>query len=155
MSTQENIALIARIFEEVWNQGHLDRIDHYMSPNYVDHEIGVSPVGPVASSTANPQDRLAEEKAKVRIYRAAFPDLHFMIDDQMAMGDQVVIRWTVSGTLLGPLGHIPPTGKKASVQGVNIDRVENGKVVEGWSFFNMLSVLQQVGALPTPQPAKA
>ncbi len=151
MSTQENKALIARIFEEVWNQGNLDRIDRYMSPNYDDHETGVSPVEPVT----NEHDNLAEEKAKVLIYRATFPDLHFTIDDQLAVGDQVVTRWTVSGTLLGPLGRIPLTGKKASVQGVNIDRVENGKVVEGWSFFDMLSVLQQVGALPSPQPAKA
>lgn len=151
MSTQEYQALIVRVFEEVWNQGDLDHIDQYMSPNYVDHDTGVSPVGPVE----NTPDRLAEEKAKVGIYRSAFPDLHFTIDDQLAVGDQVMTRWTVSGTLLGPLGHIPPTGKRASVQGVNIDRIENGKVVEGWSFFDMLSVLQQVGALPIPQPAKA
>ncbi len=150
MSAQENQALIARIFEEVWNQGNLDRIDQFMSPNYVDHDTGVSPIGPVA----NAPGLLAEEKAKVRIDRTAFPDLHFTVDDQLAVGDQVVTRWTVSGTLLGPLGQIPPTGKKASVQGVNIDRVENGKVVEGCSFFDMLSVLQQVGALPNPQPAK-
>ncbi len=122
-----------------------------MSPNYIEHDTGVSPVGPVADAP----DTLAEEKAKVRIYRAAFPDLHFTIDDQLAGGDQVVTRWTVSGTLLGSLGRIPPTGKTASVKGINIDRIEHGKVVEGWSFFDMLSVLQQVGALPTPQPAKA
>jgi steroid delta-isomerase-like uncharacterized protein len=71
------------------------------------------------------------------------------IEDQVAEGDKVVTRWTATGTHKGELMGIPPSGKKVRVTGIAIDRLEDGKIVESWSSFDQLGMLQQIGAIPS------
>ncbi len=138
MSTEENKALSRRFIEEVWNQGKLAVIDELVAPNYVDHD----PTGPIHGPEGM--------KQFVSMYLAAYPDTHFTIEDQIAERDTVVTRWTARGTHKGPLMGIPPTGKQVTVTGISIDRVVNGKLVEDWSNYDALGMMQQLGVVPAP-----
>jgi len=89
-------------------------------------------------------------KQFVSMYLTAYPDTHFTIEDQIAEGDTVVTRWTARGTHKGPLMGIPPTGKQVTVTGISIGRVVNGKTVEGWSNYDTLGMMQQLGVVPAP-----
>jgi len=71
-----------------------------------------------------------------------------VIDEQLAEGDLVASRWTGRGTHQGELMGIPPTGKQVTVSGITISRVKNGKVVEEWSNWDTLGMLQQLGVVP-------
>ena len=75
----------------------------------------------------------------------AFPDLHFTMEDQFRAGDRVAFRWRATGTHTGPLGNIPATGKRMEVEGVIIDRLANGVVVERWEQWDQPRMLQQLG----------
>ncbi len=120
MSTEQNKAIDRRVYEEVWNGGSLAVIDELVAANYVDHDP--QPTGAL--------EGLAGLKQSVTMYRSAFPDVHFTVEDQIAEGDLLVTRWTARGTHQGPLMGIPPTGKQAMVTGISITRVASGKVVE-------------------------
>lgn len=73
----------------------------------------------------------------------AFPDEQFTIEDIIAEGDTVVVRYTTRGTHLGNFMGIPPTGKQVSGTGIFIDRLVNGKAVEQWGNTDTLGLLQQ------------
>ncbi len=148
MTAQENKDLIRQMIDETWNKGNEAYLDDCLSPRYTDHDAGFDPLGQMGKETT-----IAEIQSKLRAYRQAFPDLHVSVDDQVAEEDQVVTRWTATGPLKGPLGRIPPTGKTVSIQGVFIYRLEGDKIVDGWTFFDTMTLLQQVGALPSPQQA--
>ncbi|GAC1392986.1 MAG: hypothetical protein NVS4B11_00700 [Ktedonobacteraceae bacterium] len=83
------------------------------------------------------------------MYRVAFTDAHFTIEDIIAEGDKIVAHFTAIGTQQGEFMGIPPTGKHVTVTGSSITRLEKGKVVEGWSNFDALRMLQQLGVIPT------
>ena len=88
-------------------------------------------------------------------FRAAFPDLHFVLEDVFAEGDKVVVRWTAHGThrgdieVLGHIPHTPATGKQVTFSGVDIYHITGGKLVEGWRSMDRLGLLQQLGVVPT------
>jgi hypothetical protein len=82
-----------------------------------------------------------------------FPDLDVTIEDQIAEGDKVVTRWSAKGTNSGPLQGMPPTGKAVRVTGANVARLAGGKIVESWFNFDMLTLLRQLGVVPTPGQA--
>jgi len=138
MSTEQSKAMDRRVYEEVWNGGNLAVIDELVAANYVDHD-------PNPTSTLEGLEGL---KQSVTMYRTAFPDVHFTIEDQIAGGNTVVTRWTARGTHQGAFMGIPPTGKQAMVTGISIARVADGKFVEGWTNFDALGLLQQLGAVP-------
>ena len=83
--------------------------------------------------------------------RSAFPDWHVEVVDQLAEGDQVATRYVLSGTHEGDLAGIPPTGKPFSVEGMIIARVAEGKAVERWAHLDTLSLMQQLGVVPSPE----
>ena len=83
-----------------------------------------------------------------RGYRDAFPDLRMTADQSIAEGDYVATRWTGRGTHKGELFGIPATGKEATVTGISIDRWADGKIVESWTNWDTLGLLQQIGAVP-------
>ena len=136
MTIQQHKALIRRFYEEVWSKGNLDAAEDIFADNYVRHDL--RPGNPATGPEG--QKRIAAD------FRAAFPDLHMTIDLMIAEGDMVVARWTTEGTNTGPWGTVPPTGKRARFSGVNIFRIQNGKVVELWNHRDDLGVMQQLGA---------
>ena len=138
MSTEENKAKVRRIIEEVWNRGNLAILDELIAPNCVFHDPRSTLHGPEGI------------KRYVMMYRIAFPDVHFTIDDLIAEGERVVIRWTVTGTHKGELQGIAPTGKHVTVTGMVMSRFAKGKVEEDWINFDALGLLQQLGVVPSP-----
>ena len=86
----------------------------------------------------------------VKAWHAAMPDGHMTIDDIITEGDLSTIRMTWEATHTGAFGEVPPSGKQIKVTSTGIDRVVNGKITEGWGELDMLGMLQQMGAIPTP-----
>jgi steroid delta-isomerase-like uncharacterized protein len=140
MSTEENKAIVRRVNDEVWSEGHLDVIGELIADNFVATVVGAP------EQIRGPQGF----REFVVTYRKAFPDLRISIDEQLAEGETVVTRWTATGTNEGELMGIPATGKQATTAGININRISGGKLVEGWGLFDQLGLLQQIGAVPTP-----
>jgi predicted ester cyclase len=88
-------------------------------------------------------------KQAIQMYRAAFADLHYTIEDLFAADDKVVIRWSASGTDTGGFMGRPPTGRRAGgIGGINIYRVRGGRLVEHWDHWNVAGLMQQLGVLP-------
>jgi steroid delta-isomerase-like uncharacterized protein len=144
--SEQNKALARRAIEEVWNQGKLAVIDELTAANATFHDPSVP-----GGKFTGPEG----VKQFVQIYRGAFPDVRLTINDQIAEGDKVVTRWTATGTHKGELMGIAPTNKHATVTGVDIDRYQDGKVVEAWASYDMLGMLQQLGVVPVLAPAGA
>jgi steroid delta-isomerase-like uncharacterized protein len=94
-------------------------------------------------------------KGFLAAYRAAFPDAHSTVEDQVAEGDRVATRWRARGTHDGPLGDLPATGRAFDVGGVTIERIEGGRIAEVWVARDELGLMRQLGALPERQPAGA
>ena len=140
MSTEENKAIVRRINDEVWSEGHLDVIDELIADDFVATVVGAP------EQIRGPQGF----REFVVMYRTAFPDLRITVDEQVAEGETIVTRWTATGTNEGELMGIPATGKQATTAGININRISGGKLVEGWGLFDQLGLLQQIGAVPVP-----
>jgi len=84
------------------------------------------------------------------MFRTAFPDVRFTVEDQIADGDLLANRFTVRGTHQGEFMGIPPTGKQATVSGIDMIRVRDGKVVEHWVQMDQMGLMQQLGLMPSP-----
>ena len=117
--------LVRRFIETVVNTGDLDRITDFIA-------------------------LAAAEDAKRHILgvRSTWPDLTVTVEDQIAERDLVVTRVTARGTHKGQFHGIPPTDKTIVIEGVNIDRVRDGRIVEHWGAANTLEALLSIGALP-------
>ncbi len=136
MSTEDNKALVRRLYEEVFNQRKLAVVDELCTTHHVFH---------------NPPTTLhgrEEFKQLLSLYFTAFPDARFTVEDQIVQGDKVASRYTFRGTHQGELMGIPPTGKQVTVTGITINRIAGGKSEEGWLNFDALGMLQQLGVIP-------
>ncbi|MBV9179801.1 MAG: ester cyclase [Acidobacteria bacterium] len=123
-----------RIFEEVWNNKNIDLVNELMVDDYMHHD----PQSPVA-------DGIDSYKQMVLYYLKAFPDLRFTLGDELSEGELVVTRWTATGTHEGDLAGLPRSGKQFSVTGMTMARITNGRVVESWSNWDTLGMMQQLG----------
>jgi steroid delta-isomerase-like uncharacterized protein len=139
--SERNKAIVRRSYEEVLSRGQLEVVDELVSEDFVAH----TPSHDIRGA--------AKMRQYVRELRGAFPDLQITVEDQIAEGDKVVSRWSATGTHAGPYQGIPATGKRGRMSGVDIDYVVDGKVVECWTLADNLSLLQQLGVLPMPEPA--
>jgi len=135
MSTTENKLLASRVWEEIWHQGNLDRIDDLFAPDFVRHDPGRELHG------------WEENRQFISSLRAAFPDLRFTVDDQIAEGDKVCVRYRFQATHAGPFQGMPATGKRIAYSGILIYRVEGARIAEQWTEFDLLGLLRQIGAL--------
>jgi steroid delta-isomerase-like uncharacterized protein len=135
----ENKNVIAAFVEEVINQGRLNRADHLVALDFVE----LDPL---------PGQQQGREGLKdvIRGMRAAFPDLHWVLDEVVAEGDKVVSRFTWTGTHRATFLGIPSTDRKVTVKGVVIDRLVDGKMADSRILMDSLGLMQQLGVLPTP-----
>jgi steroid delta-isomerase-like uncharacterized protein len=138
MSTEENKALAQLWIEEAWNKGNLTIVEELIAPNYLLHD-------PTRPGLRGRQGI----KQSVVMFRTAFPDLQFTIEDQIAEGDKVVTRYLVHGTHQGPLMGIAATGKQGTIAGIDIYRIADGKIEEAWSNWDTLGMLQEMGVIPS------
>lgn len=139
MST-ENVAIMHRIYE-VLNGGNMDLADQVIAADSVSHEV--PPEYPSG---------LEGWKQYFTDFRAAFPDLHFTVEETIAEGDKVVCRCTLRGTHRGDFMGIPATGKQVVVTGVDVGHFANGKGVEHWAYYDELGMMQQLGVIPSDGP---
>ncbi len=139
MSAEQNKTLMRRFYDEVVNRGNLDMIDELASPDFVDHEA--------SSGLAGGREDVKQFLSMLRI---AFPDLRMNVEDLIAEGDKVVARATMTGTHQGEFAGIAATGKTVNVAAIDIVRFADGKLAEHWGVTDAASLMEQLGALPTP-----
>lgn len=137
MKTEENKAIVRKFIEEVVNKHNLEVVDELFAPTYVLHLAG------------NPEPMKGAESVKqaAQMYSSAFPDWHNTLDMVIAEGNIVVTQWTERGTHQGVFQGIAPTGKQVTFIGMDIFRIDNGKIVEQWVYADMLGFMQQIGAV--------
>ncbi len=139
MSAEENKALVRRFVDEVQSAGNIDAIDELCSPEFVNHS---APPG-VPSNCEGVKQLTA-------MFRRAFPDSYFTVEEMIAEGDKVVTRKTFHGTHEGEFMGIPPSGRSVSMGLIDIVRASEGRVVEHWSMGDNLGLMQQLGVIPQP-----
>jgi steroid delta-isomerase-like uncharacterized protein len=139
MSAEENKEIVQR-FWGVW-EGNLGLVDELVGADYVNHSPGMpdQPEGPEGI------------RAVVKMFRAGMPDLGVVIEDVIAEGDKVVMRYRIEGTHEGELFGVPPTGRRVSIESVTVERVSGGKIREHWRVTDTLDMMQQLGAIPAPE----
>ena len=138
MSLQKNKDVVLRFIEQVQNQHNLAALDALLSPDFVDW-----------SGTTDPPNQEGT-KAFFTLMFSAFPDMHFTIRQQLAEGDQVMTHKTFHGTHQGSFLGIPPTGKQVSFDVIDILTVSEDRISEHWTVSDLLSLMQQLGAVPAP-----
>jgi steroid delta-isomerase-like uncharacterized protein len=143
--SEQNKNIVRRLFEEVWNKGHVAVADELFAPTYTHHDSSTPDLGRGPES----------EKKRATLYRNAFADIRVTIEDIMAEGETVVARWSCRGTHKGDLNGIAPTGKQVHMTGISIARFTNGKMTEGFVNWDALGLMQQLGVVPELGRAKA
>jgi steroid delta-isomerase-like uncharacterized protein len=140
VSAEENKAISRRADEELFDRGNLDVADELFVPNFVYHD------------PASGEDWHGSESVKryATMMRAAFPDLYYTLEDQIAEGDKVVTRYKAGGTHQGELMGIAPTGNRVEITGISIMRIDGGKIEEIWENYDTLGMMQQLGVIPPP-----
>lgn len=143
MSIETNKSLARRFYVEVLNARRSNTVDDLAVAEYVEHD-------PLPGQRDNREGL----KDRVRTLTEALSPT-FTIEDIVAEDDRVVVRWTNRGTHVAPFLGIPPTGRAFEIAGVDIYRVENNRLAEHWHVVDQLTMLQQLGLLPTPETAPA
>lgn len=140
MSVENNKAIAGR-FIQVWGDGNLDVIDELAAPSLVVRYPVISQV--IRSSR--------EFRHVIAGFRSAFPDSALRVDEEIAEGEKVVVRWTFSGTHKGSFMGIPATGKKVTWTGITIYRIADGRVVEERGEEDFVGFLREVGLVRPPE----
>ena len=133
--TEENKRIARRVFEELWSEGKLEVIDEIISQ---DCRLYAPFPAEVVHVYSGYRERVITE-------RQAFPDLRFNVEDQIAEGDKVVTRWTLSGTHQGEYMGQSPTGNLTIQMGISIFRIVEGIIKEIWVISDELGWIQQLG----------
>lgn len=128
------------VLEEMWGRGRLDLADELYAADYDDH-VGKGP---------EPAELRGADgiKRAVAAFRTAFPDLTYMVEDEIAEGDLVMARFSARGTHLGPFLGLAPTGRVVTYAGIDVNRIRDGRIVESWVQYDALGLLQQLGIVP-------
>ncbi len=144
MSAQEhNKAIIRRLVEEVYNGDDLDVLEEILSPDFVNH-----------SAVPEHQHGIVGFKHVNRWVRAGFSDAHYEIEDMIAEGDRVVVRYTIHGTHKGELLSIPRTNRQLTLTAIEIYRLAESKIEEQWVNLDALGMMQQLGVIPDPSQSE-
>jgi predicted ester cyclase len=142
MTENRNKDCVKGHFEKLWNDGDIEKIDEFFSPEFSNFGVRYSDVRGMIQHI-------------IKTWRGAFPDLHFQVDTLVAEGDTVMCEVTLSGTHLGDLPQIPPlhgptlapNGAKFKVKHMHRFRLEGAKIVEHFAVRDDLGMFQQLGHL--------
>lgn len=140
-STTSELAAKSRRLLEAFSSGDDSVADELLDPQAIGHD----PATPAAMQSLRGPELF---KRTVSMYRTAFPDLSMVVEDVMADGDKVAVRWRSEGTHQGELEGLAPTGKRVSVTGITIDQWRDGKLVETWTQWDNLGLARELGAAP-------
>ena len=123
-------------FFGAWADRRVDVLDEVVSEDAVIHYGDTADMG---------REGLKQLAAA---FFAAFPDGELTLDEIVEDGDRVAVVWTYAGTHEGDLFGIPPTGKRFRASGMNMERVQDGRIVEHWSVFDQMTAFRQLGLIP-------
>jgi steroid delta-isomerase-like uncharacterized protein len=137
--SEQNKMIVSRVIENVWNQGDYSVVGELVARDYVGHSY-------LAEGETHGNEGYQQYFQE---QRAAFADIHYTVEDQVAEGDRVATRWTARATHTGEFQGMPATARKGRVEGISIFRVANGCIVECWTNYDSLGLIQQLGLLPT------
>ncbi|HEY5743521.1 MAG TPA: ester cyclase [Terrimicrobiaceae bacterium] len=137
---QNNAEIVGRFIEEVLNEGKIDAAGQYFWDDMVEQV-------PFPGQAPG----LEGLKEILRSLRAAFPDMHWKVEEQIAEGDKVMSRFEWTGTHQGMFLGVPPTGRQAKVWGIAVDRLQGAKIKESRIIMDMFGLMMQLGALPPPR----
>jgi predicted ester cyclase len=127
-----NKRVVREFFEGMFTDGDLDVVHEYLAADYVDHS-------PFASEAPGPEGF----RQRMEMLRSGLA-VRMTLDDLVAEGDRVAFRWTMTGKHVGEFAGIAPTGRTVSLTGLNFERVADGKIVEHWSEYDRLALIEQV-----------
>lgn len=142
MSVEQNKAIVRRYYDEVLNRGHISVLDEIAAEQYVEND----------PFPGQGQGR-SELKARVSTLLTAFSPCTFTIEDIVAEGDRVVVRWRSSGNHSSEFLGMPATNRDYTVAGIDIHRLTDAGMAEHWHVVDQLSQLQQLGLIPAPSSA--
>jgi steroid delta-isomerase-like uncharacterized protein len=131
-SEGKNRAIALRWMDEIWNQRRDEVIDELMHADAVGHMEGGDADGPEGFRRARAE------------FLDALPDLRIDVEDSVAEGDQVVLRWRVTGTHLGSGLGIPPSGRAVQARGMSWFRFRDGRMAEGWDSWDQSGLLKSL-----------
>ena len=136
MSIEHSKQLIRRFYTEVVDGRDYSNLDSFVATDYVDHNAAEGGRGPEVVRT------------HLEAIRMTLPDFTMQIEDIFAEGDYVITRVTGRGTHLGQWMGIEPTGREVRLKGINIDRVDRGRIAEHWGEADTIGMLVQMGVDP-------
>jgi len=137
MSLEENKVLVRHLFKEVWNKANLNIVDELCATNFT---FSYAPSGI--------SNDLEGYKQTGIIFTSGISDVEATLEDVVAEGDKVAVRYKVSCKHTGEFMGVPPTGKQLEIVGFSIFRIEGNKIVEEWGEMDMMGLMQQIGANP-------
>ena len=138
MSIETNKALVRRFYDQVLNGRRVQAIDELAVAGYDEHD----PLPGQREGRDGLKDRVS------MLVEGLAPT--FTVEDVVAEGDRVVVRWTNSARHVGDFLGIPPTGRSCAIAGIDIYRLENERLAEHWHVIDQLAMLQQLGLLSSP-----
>ena len=141
MSATQNMEVVRRAVEAIWNRGELDVADVLFASDYVNHH------GLIPDLVRGPE----AIKINVALYRTAFPDAHITVEELIAQGDMVVLCWTARSVRAGERTGSIPTRTQGAVSGMTRCRYAAGKIVESWTYWDSIAVLRQQHTIPPKQ----
>lgn len=137
MGISQNQPILINFLEDVWNQGRVEAVDHYLSSSYTIHHDPGDPWDGKTLSIDAFKDRLVQS-------RAMAPDQTFTIERMVEEGQAIAVGWTWSGTHLGDIPDIPATGRHITMSGLTIYDFEGDRLCGHWQVADRLSVFQQL-----------
>ena len=133
--SERNKSLARRWFEDLFSRGDLDAAEEILSADFLDH-------------LPREEERGIEElKHYVSVYRTAFPDIEDTVEEIVAEGDKVVVRWRSRGTHQGEFMGVAPTGRHVRFCGMRLFRIAENKIVESWVNIDERGLQEQLGAV--------
>ena len=120
-----------------WDAGNVDEFDKYMTVNSVDH-----------NAMSGQKPGLAGMKEMAKMLKAGYPDEKSTIEDMRVDGDNLIVRFHMTGTNSGPMMGMPATGKKINIMGIDWLKWENGKFTEHWGAMEEMKMMTQLGLMP-------
>jgi steroid delta-isomerase-like uncharacterized protein len=137
MPVEENVAMMQRWFNEVWNEGRVQTIYDLMDENAI------------ATGQDQPGVEIHGPGDFVKLFNrlhGAFPDIRVTVEDAFGAGDRVVVRWSAVMTHTGDHLGVPATNKSVRVTGITIAQIQNGKIIRGWDNWDQLALAEQLAA---------
>jgi steroid delta-isomerase-like uncharacterized protein len=138
MTESKSAAVVCRFTDEILNQGRFEVADEIVAADFVE-------LDPLPGQQQGREGLVNVLKSM----RAAFPDMHWTMEETIVEGEKVVSRFTWTGTQRGEFLGIPATGRAVRVKGVVIDRVVNGWMTDSRILMDTLGMMQQLGVIPT------